>query len=61
MAMFFEKMKGVHRNIGVQKDSKTLLLKTVQYFVASLAILALNFRKVLRGPKNFLLSKFGFG
>jgi hypothetical protein len=28
IAMFFEKIKRVHRNIGVKKDSETLLLKT---------------------------------
>jgi len=27
--MFFEKIKRVHRNIDVQKDSETLLIKTV--------------------------------
>ncbi len=32
IAMFFEKIKRVHRNIGVQKDSETLLLKTVPIF-----------------------------
>jgi hypothetical protein len=29
IAMFFEKIKKAHRNKGVQKDSETLLLKTV--------------------------------
>jgi hypothetical protein len=29
IAMFFEKIKRVHRNTGVKKDSETLLFKTV--------------------------------
>jgi hypothetical protein len=32
IAMFFEKIKRVHRNIGVQKDSETLLLKKFSIF-----------------------------
>ncbi len=62
IAMFFAKIKRVHRNIGVQKDSKTLLLKTVFNILwPCLRIRLLSFKNVLKGPKNFLLSKFELG
>jgi hypothetical protein len=57
--MFFEKIKRVHRNIGVKKDSETLLLKTVFNILwPSLRIWLQSGKKVLIGPKDFLLSKF---
>ena len=60
--MFFEKIKRVHRNIGVKKDSETLLLKTVFNILwPSLRIWLQSGKKVLIGPKDFLLSKFELG
>jgi hypothetical protein len=62
IAIFFEKIKRVYRNIGVQKDSETLLLKTVFNILwPCLRIWLQSCRKVLIGPKNFLLSKFEIG
>ncbi len=49
-------------NIGVQKDSEILLLKTVFNILwHCLRIRLQSFKKVLKGPKNFLLSKFELG
>jgi hypothetical protein len=57
IAMFFEKIKRVHRNISLKKDSETLF--------SIFCGLACEFcfkvaKKVLIGPKNFLLSKLDF-
>jgi hypothetical protein len=59
--MFFVKMKGVHRNIGVQKDLGHFCSIQLTIFRALLANLALSFKKVLIGPKHFLLAKFDSG
>jgi hypothetical protein len=62
IAMLFEKIKRAHRNKGVQKDSETLLLKTVFNILwPCLRFWLQSCKKVLIGPKNLLLSKFELG
>jgi hypothetical protein len=59
---FLRKCTGIHRNIGVQKDSETLLLNTVfNILCPCLRIWLLKFKKILIGPKHFLLAKFELG
>jgi hypothetical protein len=56
VVMFFGKMKGVHRNIGVQKDFETLLFNTV-YNIWVFASLAFKFQKSTNRTYTLFVSK----
>jgi hypothetical protein len=54
IAMFFEKMLGVHWNKSAQRDSKTLLKMSFSIFEPLLANLALKFQKSANMTQNFV-------